>query len=80
MLELDYSDTTGKNWMVNAERLFDGQYDMSTYLGAAATVASLAILKNPVSLTRSKTVQKASKKIGELYNKAKAYLKTKFKK
>jgi hypothetical protein len=71
MLEMDYSDNVGKNWMVNAEKLFGGQYDMSTYIGAAATVASLAILKNPVTLTRSKTVQKASNKITELYNKAK---------
>lgn len=47
MLEMDYSDITGKNWMVNAEKLFGGQYDLSTYLGAASMIASLSILKNP---------------------------------
>lgn len=69
MLEMDYSDITGKNWMVNAEKLFGGQYDLSTYVGAASMIASLSILKNPKTASKVtdvavKSAQGVSKILG----------------
>ena len=69
MLEMDYSDTTGKNWMVQAEKLFGGQYDLSTYVGAASMIASLTILKNPQTASKVtdlavKSAQGVSKILG----------------
>ena len=76
--EMDYTETSGRNMSANLERLFQGKYDVSTYIGAASAIASLAILKSPVILTRSKTLAKAQKKVKELYPKAVAWFKKTF--
>ena len=71
MLEMDYSDMTGKNWMVNAEKLFGGQYDTSTYIGAASMIASLAILKNPkTAAAAGQAATKGAVWIHKTYSKA----------
>jgi hypothetical protein len=47
MLEMDYSDDTGKNWMVNLEKIYKGELDLSTYVGIASAIASLTLLRSP---------------------------------
>jgi len=79
MIQMDYSELTGKNWMVNAEKLFGGQYNLKTYAGAAGTLLSLAVFKNPLLLTRSKSLGKLAPKAQALYAKMKNYIKNKFK-
>jgi hypothetical protein len=76
--EMDYTETSGRNMSANLERLFSGQYDVGTYIGAVSAIASLAVLKNPLLATRSKTLGKAQKKVKELYPKAVAWFKKTF--
>ena len=76
--EMDYTENSGRSMSANLERLFNGQYDVSTYIGAASAIASLTILKNPVMLTRSKSLRNAQKKVKELYPKAVAWFKKTF--
>ena len=88
ILELDYGDNVGRNWMANAYKLFSGEFDTGTYIGAAATIAGLAILKNPTvlgTMFRSTTKVKgfnADRTKGVLqkvYDGAKEWFKNKFK-
>ncbi len=76
--EMDYTETSGRSMAANLERLFNGEYNVSTYVGAASAIASLAVLKNPLLMTRSKSLGKVSKKAKELYPKAVAWFKSKF--
>ncbi len=76
--EMDYTETSGRNIYANLEKLFGGKYDMNTYVGAASAIASLAILKNPLLVTRSKTLRKATEKVKEIYPKAITWFKNKF--
>jgi hypothetical protein len=85
ILELDYTDITGRNVYANMEKLFSGQYDLSTYVGAASAIFSLATLKNPMIL--GKLIPKArigfktaasQKTIGKLYGQAVNWFKKTF--
>jgi hypothetical protein len=88
ILEMDYSDEVGKNWMVNAEKLFGGEFDTGTYAGAAATIAGIAALRNPAvigNMLRSATkvkgfdANRAKGGLKKMYDEAVKWFKNKFK-
>ena len=87
ILELDYGDGVGKNWMAEAKKVFGGEFDTSTYLGAAATIAGIAALRNPAvftnlfkTTTKVKGFTRAKSGLKKLYNDAIDWFKWKFRK
>ena len=86
ILELDYGDDVGRNWMAEAKKVFGGEFDTSTYVGAAATIAGLAILRNPAvignlmkSATKVKGFNRAKSGLNKVYEGAVKWFKSKFK-
>lgn len=86
ILELDYGDDVGRNWMAEAKKVFGGEFDTSTYVGAAATIAGIAILRNPAvitnlmkSATKVKGFNRAKSGLNKVYEGAVKWFKSKFK-
>ena len=77
MLEMDYSDKTGKNVWVNLEKFVNGEYNLGTYIGAASTIATLGVLRGAAARPGAyvKVGKQAINKIKGLYNKAKTWWK-----